>query len=251
MSTYFSYLPNINVRQTGYRQDSGSPFVNAKNIFRRVKIRDELDDIILGFEKYYIQNSERPDQLAQKFYGDTKYDWVILLCNEITNLYHDWPMDEYELTNYVMRKYNMTNPSDIGMTRHWVTQEVKRNGRVHLEEGLEVPENFEYSFPDGVTIEKENLVRPVSYYQHETKENERKRQIYILRPEYLDDFVEEFFSLVSYLPNDELEVDVFGKDTKKTYRTVTEIFKPTKKEYTTEIGKTPSITFLAHQQLTS
>ena len=51
MSTYFSYLPNINVRQTGYRQDSGSPFVNAKNLFRRVKIRDELDDIILGFEK--------------------------------------------------------------------------------------------------------------------------------------------------------------------------------------------------------
>ena len=186
MSTYFSYLPNINVRQTGYRQDSTSPYVNAKNIFRRVKIRDELDSIILGFEKYYIQNAERPDQLAQKFYSDTKYDWVILLCNEITNLYHDWPMSEHELSQYIMRKYNFSVPSDIGQTRHWVTQEVKRNGRVHLEAGLEVPENFEYSFPDGVVVEKAKLVNPVSYYQHESLENERKRQIYILRPEYLD-----------------------------------------------------------------
>ena len=100
MSQYFSYLPNIKVRKTGYRQDSTSPYINAKNLFRRVKIRDELDDIILGFEKYYIKNSERPDQLAQKFYNDTKYDWVILLCNEITNLYNDWPMNEYELTEY-------------------------------------------------------------------------------------------------------------------------------------------------------
>ena len=83
------------------------------------------------------------------------------------------------------------------------------------------------------------------------RQNERKRLIYILRREYLDDFVEEFFSLVSYLPNDELEVDIFGKETKTTFRTVQEIFKPTKKEYTTEIGKTPSITFLAQQQLTS
>ena len=177
MSNYFSYLPNINIRQTGYRQDSGSPYVNAKNIFRRVKIRDELEDIILGFEKYYIQNAERPDQLAQKFYNDTKYDWVILLCNEITNLYNDWPMNEHELTQYIMRKYNFSNPSDIGQTRHWITQEVKRNGRVHLPADLEVPENFEYSFPDGVVVPKADLVNPVSYYQHELKENELKRLI--------------------------------------------------------------------------
>ena len=67
MSTYFSYLPNINVRQTGYRQDSGSPFVNAKNIFRRVKIRDELDDIILGFESITFKTLKDQINLLRSF----------------------------------------------------------------------------------------------------------------------------------------------------------------------------------------
>ena len=153
MSTYFSYLPNVNIRKTGYRADSTSPYINAKNIFRRIKIRSELDDIILGFEKYYVRNNERPDQLAQKFYNDTKYDWVILLCNEITNLYNDWPMNEYELTEYVIRKYNFSTPSDIGKTRHWVTREVKKDGRVFLPADLEVPENFEFTLPGGEVVE--------------------------------------------------------------------------------------------------
>ena len=64
-----------------------------KNLFRRVKIRDDLSDVILGFEKYTIQNNERPDQVAQKVYGNVNYDWVVLLVNNIINVYDEWPND--------------------------------------------------------------------------------------------------------------------------------------------------------------
>ena len=59
----------------------------AKNLFRRIKIRDDLQDVILGFEKYTIQNNERPEQIADKVYGNVNYDWVVLLVNNIINIF--------------------------------------------------------------------------------------------------------------------------------------------------------------------
>ena len=69
MSNYFSYIPDVFVRTKSYRTGVNDPYVLAKNIFRRIKIRDDLSDVILGFEKYTIQNNERPDQVAEKVYG--------------------------------------------------------------------------------------------------------------------------------------------------------------------------------------
>ena len=86
MASYFSYLPDVLVRTTSYRTGNNDPYVQAKNLFRRIKIRDDLSDVILGFEKYMIQHNERPEQIADKVYGDVNYDWVILLTNNIINL---------------------------------------------------------------------------------------------------------------------------------------------------------------------
>ena len=67
--SYFSYLPNVQVRTSSYRTNNVDPFKLAKNIFRRIKIRENLDDIILGFNQYTIKNNQRPDQVAFR----TKY----------------------------------------------------------------------------------------------------------------------------------------------------------------------------------
>ena len=73
--SYFSYLPNVEVRVSSYRVNNVDPFKVAKNIFRRIKIRENLDDIILGFTQYTIKNNQRPDEVAGEVYGDMGIHW--------------------------------------------------------------------------------------------------------------------------------------------------------------------------------
>ena len=97
MSKYFSYFPDVYVRSSSYRNNNVDPHVLAKNLFRRIKIRENLDDIILGFSQYTIRNNQRPDGVAFDFYGNSGYDWIVLIVNNIINLYSEWPMTEDEL----------------------------------------------------------------------------------------------------------------------------------------------------------
>ena len=91
---YFTYLPDVMVRTSSYRQNNVDPYKLAKNLFRRIKIREKLEDVILGFDQYTISINERPDQVAYKKYGNMQFDWIVLLCNNITNVYEEWPMAE-------------------------------------------------------------------------------------------------------------------------------------------------------------
>ena len=83
MSKYFSYLPNVYVRLDSIRKQGVDPYVQAKNIFRRIKIRSDLQGASLGFQQYSIASNERPDEVANKAYGDPTLDWVILVANNV------------------------------------------------------------------------------------------------------------------------------------------------------------------------
>ena len=246
MANYFSYLPDVFVRTSSYRTGSNDPYVQAKNLFRRIKIRDDLSDVILGFEKYIIQNNERPDQIADDLYGDTTYDWVILITNNIINIYDEWPMSEQEMYNHMVRKYGADHVESI---HHWVTQEIKNTrGDVILRDGFEVPEDFEYRRPDGTLIPREELVRPISNYDYESQLNDYKRGIHVLKPQYIDSFVEEFEKLVEYLPSNEVD-PLTG--VKKTTSVVAEAFTSVKPTYQTLVGQLSSINFAATAEYTS
>ena len=246
MASYFSYLPDVFVRTTSYRTGNNDPYVQAKNLFRRIKIRDDLSDVILGFEKYMIQHNERPEQIADKVYGDVNYDWVILLTNNIINLYDEWPMSEQEMYNYMVRKYGKDNVEGI---HHWVTQEIRSTrGDIVLRPGFEVPQDFEYTRPDGTSIPREELVRPISNYDFESQLNDYKRGIHILKPQYISSFVEEFEDLVQYLPSNEVD-PITG--IKKTTSIVAEAFTNVKPTYETLVGQTPSIQFASSAEYTS
>ena len=193
MSNYFSYLPEVYVRTTSYRQNNVDPYSLAKNIFRRIKIREDLSDIIMGFSQYTIKNNQRPDQVAYDFYGDMQYDWVVLLCNNILNVYDEWPMTEDELERYIDSEYE--SPDSV---HHWVTQKIRdTKGRVLIKPGMEVPENWAYTRPDGTVVGKADTVRPISVYDYESERNNYKRNIYLLRKQYLGGFVEEFKVVIS------------------------------------------------------
>ena len=243
MSKYFSYLPDVYVRTSSYRTDSVDPYVLAKNLFRRIKIRDNIDDMILGFNQYTIQNNERVEQVAFKLYDDSQYDWVILLVNNIINVYEEWPMDEHELYNFCVRKYG---EKEVEAIHHYETLAVRDSkGRVVLREGRQVPKDFRYTRPDGTVVPSEDFIVPITNYEFEAKENDYKRNIYTLRKEYLYDFIEEFEKLVEYLDSAEVDTE---DGTKKTIDAVEEAFITVKPKYETNIGQTSTIEFASSQE---
>ena len=243
--SYFSYLPNVEVRVSSYRVNSVDPFKVAKNIFRRIKIRESLDDIILGFTQYTIKNNQRPDQVALEVYGDMDLDWVVLLTNNIINLYDEWPMSEDELERYIDSEYE----EEADSVHHWVTQKITdTRGRTLVKADRTVPENWTYTRPDGTLIPKEDLVRPISVYDYESTKNNYKRNIYLLRKEYINGFVEEFNDLVQYLPNDEVDIESRLKRSKDT---VQEQFIKVKPSYSTNIGQSSSIEFASEADYSS
>ena len=245
MSKYFSYLPNVYVRTSSYRKSNVDPYSLAKNIFRRIKIREELDDVILGFQQYTVKNNQRPDEVALDAYGDMKLDWVVLLCNNIINVYNEWPMSEDELERYIDSEYE----EEADSIHHWVTQKITdTKGRTLIRDGRIVSENFNYTRPDGTAIPKDELVRPISVYDYESEKNDYKRNIYLLRKEYLGGFIEEFRNLVEYLPNDEVD---FDSQVKKTKNSVQEQFITVKPSYSTNIGQTSSIEFASEADYSS
>ena len=173
MSNYFSYLPNVYVRTTTYRQNNVDPYVLTKNLFRRVKIRDDVEGFVTGFTQYTIVNNERPDNVSMKMYGDPEYDWVIMMTNNITNLYDEWPMTEDELYKYCVSTYD--SPEGI---HHHESQEVKdQNGTTILKAGLTIPHNFTYRRPDGTMVPPSELIVPITNYEFEAKKNDFKRNI--------------------------------------------------------------------------
>ena len=242
---YFEYLPDVQVRTSSYRTNNVDPYKLAKNIFRRIKIRENLDDIILGFNQYTIKNNQRPDQVALDVYGTMSYDWVVLLTNNIINLYDEWPMSEDELERYIDSEYE----EDADSVHHWVTQKITdTRGRTLLRDGRIVSEDFSYTRPDGTAIPKEDLVRPISVYDYESEKNDYKRNIYLLRKQYINGFIEEFSTLVDYLPNDEVDFDT---QTKKTKDSVQEQFISVKETYSTNIGQSSSIDFASEADYSS
>ena len=88
MSNYFSKLPNLLYLDRGNKEIR--TYARAKNLFRRIKIREINDDQITNFELYNVLDGERPDNVAEKFYNDPNLDWVVLLANNILNVQSEW-----------------------------------------------------------------------------------------------------------------------------------------------------------------
>ena len=178
---YFSYLPRVAVRTSTFRQNNVEPSVIARNIFRKCTLIEEMQESVLGFQQYSIANNERPDLIASNVYGDSLYDWVVLLCNNIINVYDDWPLSEQELQDYVKDKYRFSTG-----VHHYETNEIKDldTGKVLVKAGIQVNENWGYIRSDGTTVT--NTTYPVSNYEYEKGINDSKSNIWLLRPEYID-----------------------------------------------------------------
>ena len=228
MQGYFSYLPNINYVSRSTDRSSNDEFIKVKNIFRRAKIRDDMMDVVTGFDDYTIVGDGRPEQVAQKLYGDPRFDWVVLIANNITKIRDQWPLTENDFRNYLLDKYG--SDEKLAEIHHYETKRlVDDNGRLVVPRGLKVDSNFNMRYlernpvrvatvsysgislndtstvdnagtvkdANGNTIIHENIF-PVSNYTYELDINDAKRRIRVIRPTFLDRVVSDMQDVMKY-----------------------------------------------------
>ena len=201
---FFRELPNLLYPSFLPEKTSSLDFIEVKNIFRRVKLRDDLFNNFTIFEKYQIPEGSRPDTVAEEIFGSANFDWVILTVAGIINVRNEWPLSNRDLYNYANNKYG----ESLNSTRFFETKEVKdSNGRLILPKGKVVDSNFTIPKP-GVPTATLNPVVGVSNYEYETRLNDDKRNINILREENLQDFLDDMRSIMTYQESSEYLDDV-------------------------------------------
>ena len=114
--SYFRELPDLNYQSPIKTRQSSQAFVRVKNLFRRVKLRDDIsnkNNLFTLFDKYQIPEGARPDTLAEDLYGSADLDWVVLITAGITNAIDQWPLSSKDLYRYVENKYGLTEINEI------------------------------------------------------------------------------------------------------------------------------------------
>jgi len=184
---YFSSFPNV--RYPSFLNDrvSDSDYLLIKNIFRRIKIRDDISKNISVFDEYEVRSSERPDMVADSYYGDPGLDWLVLIANNITNIRNQWPLSDQEVYDYCVEKYG----NEISNNRFYETTEVKDSqDRLILPAGIVVDSDFTITNPDNPNGTL-NPVTGITNFEYETRVNEGKRSINLLRREYVQQAIND------------------------------------------------------------
>ena len=199
MSNYFSQLPDF--EYVSRLPDSKiSDYNPVKNFFMRGKLREDIFQNVAIFTKYEVKGDDRPDNVAFEFYGDANLDWLVLTCNNIINVYDEWPMTQFNFENYLLDKYD--NYETINATHHYETTEVKNSkGVVIVPAGLEVDSNYSVSFYDeeieGMTIVS-SPVTEITNYHYEEKLQQDKRNIFLLKARFLNVVKDDLEEMMEY-----------------------------------------------------
>jgi hypothetical protein len=192
--SYFRELPDLEYQSPFADSNSSQNYVRAKNLFRRVKLRDDLQNVFTLFNKYQIPEGARPDIVAEAVYGRADYDWVVLMTAGIVNVRDEWPLSNRDLYRYAENIYG----TQLNAVHHYETTEVKdSNGRLILPAGKVVDSNFTIPKPDDYTATL-NPVIGISNYEYETGKNEEKRSVYLLRSDYLQQYLNDMRTIMYY-----------------------------------------------------
>jgi hypothetical protein len=205
--TYFRELPNIEYQSFLSDVKSSDQYLVAKNLFRRVKLRDDLQNVFTVFDKYQIPDGSRPELVAEELYGSVQYDWVVLVSAGITRIRDQWPLSDKQVYDYSEEVYG----DKINAVHHYETTEVKDSqNRLILPAGRIVDEDFKISYYDNGSLYTNestlgtniiNIANPVigvSNYEYEVLKNNEKRGIYVLKPIYLQQVLNDTRKAMTY-----------------------------------------------------
>jgi len=207
--SYFRELPNVAYQSNLVHKISSREYVVIKNLFRRVKIRDQIKDQVALYEKYTIRDGERPDTIADRIYGSPELDWIVILSSGITNIKTEWPLSNRDIYRYAESKYG----TELNDVHHYETIKINDSkGRLVLPAGQIVNKEFTIPAPyegtytgigayENTEYSGNNDINPVigvSNFEYETRENEKKRRIELLKSNYAGQFIREIREIMNY-----------------------------------------------------
>ena len=192
---YFRELPDLDYQSFLSDSNSSQNYLRVKNLFRRNKLRDDLQNVFTIFNKYEIVDGARPDTVAEEYYGSATLDWVVLMTAVIINVRDEWPLSNYQLYRYAESKYGVEN---LTAPHHYETTEVKDSqGRLILPAGKIVDPDFTIPNPDNKAVNI-NPVTSIENYEYEVRKNNEKSSIYLLKPGYLQQFLNDMRQIMLY-----------------------------------------------------
>ena len=196
--SYFRELPNVEYQSFLSDAISSKEYLTVKNLFRRNKLRDDLQNVFTIFNKYEIVEGARPDTVAEDFYGSADLDWVVLMTAGIINVRDEWPLSNYALYQYAEQKYG----DQLSDVRYYETKEIKDSkGRLILPAGKVVDEDFVLNYSDDgikVSVAGTGVRIGVSNWEYETIQNNKKSSIYLLKQGYLQQFLNDMREIMIY-----------------------------------------------------
>lgn len=196
---YFSNIPNFSYISRVSSAKNIGDYIAVKNLFKRVKLRDDVYNDLTYFIDYNILGDDRPDDVSYKLYDTEDLDWLVLTANNIINVYEEWPMTQQSFDTYLLDKYGSYD--QIEAVHHYETWEVKDGrGAVIVPQGLHVPSDYSITFLDGNRGLRTatNITYEVTNQQYETDLQEKRRRIRYLRPEYLNLAFDDIRKIMEY-----------------------------------------------------
>ena len=174
--SYFSKFPLMTYDIKGDKNYKLLP-----DILRRVKLRSGLRSGMFIFDNYDVVDGERPEDLAFKLYGDPELHWVILMTNNITDRFYQWPLTQPQLQAHLEDKYGAGSEDDV---HHY-----------EIPQSSGPTSSRDFSHMVECNADEDN-VSIISNREYEERKQDEYRQIKLLDPRFLDAFVEEFDNLI-------------------------------------------------------
>ena len=169
---YFANFPVIPYDSVG-----NGEFKLVTNLLKRVAVRSKVKINTAFFDTYDVKDGETPEMIADKLYDDSELHWIILLLNDITDRYHQWPKNYNQFLAYINDKY-----SNVDATHHYEISQVSGDTTIKIDIGTDNTEHSDASV--------------VTNYEYEEDLENKKRKIRLINPRYVEDFVTEFEKLM-------------------------------------------------------
>ena len=176
MSNYFSYFPTVK-----HDLNRDGSFVTITNILKRFKIHDDVREQTEVFYPYQLQDGDRPDVVAEKYYGNANYAWLVLFSNNIVDPVKEWPLYGTDFTNYLKSKYGSIELANTTTKKRYKVLSAafkKIDGTVIPKRRVEIDET---TFNTLSEADKEFQTA----YEYEVEVNDDKRKIHLIDGAYL------------------------------------------------------------------
>ena len=217
---FFKELPSIAYQSPLSHKNSSRDYIVIKNIFRSAKLMDYVRSGAIAQQKLVLKDGDRPDTIAEYLYGESTLDYIVILVAGITNINHEWPLQDYQVYDYALEKYG--SEEKMNAIRYYETFEIKDNqGRQILPPNLIVDADFKiygsstqagsvrYNLISQAgnrqlddkteyTVTTDNIARAVTNLEYEYTNNEKKREIDVLKNGYVQTFINDLRDILKY-----------------------------------------------------